>query len=71
MSTEAFKAARDFLFAHRADYRTAHRNFRWPELTQFNYALDWFDAELAKTHANDLALKIVGDGAATRTVPEL
>ena len=39
---------------------------------QFNYALDWFDAELAHgAHANQLALKIVGDGAATRTFAEL
>ncbi|HQT77225.1 MAG: AMP-dependent synthetase [Rhodospirillales bacterium 20-64-7] len=71
MSTQAFKAARDFLFAHRTDYPTAHRDFRWPELTHFNYALDWFDAELARTHADDLALKIVGEGAATRTFAEL
>jgi acetyl-CoA synthetase len=71
MSTQAFKAARDFLFTHREDYRSAHRDFRWPELEHFNYALDWFDAELARAHGNDLALKIVGDDAATRTFAEL
>jgi len=71
MTTQAFKAARDFLFAHREDYATAHRDFRWPELEHFNYALDWFDAELARNQANDLALKIIGDGAATRTFAEL
>ncbi len=71
MSTQAFKAARDFLFAHREDYATAHRDFRWPEMEHFNYALDWFDAELAVNHANDLALKITGEGAATRTFAEL
>jgi acetyl-CoA synthetase len=71
MSTEAFKAARDFLFAHREDYAAAHRNFRWPDLEHFNYALDWFDAELARAHGHELALKIVGDGAATRTFAEL
>jgi len=48
MGAEAFKAARDFLFAHRTDYKTAHTEFRWPQLTHFNYALDWFDAELAR-----------------------
>ena len=69
--TQAFKAARDFLFAHREDYATAHRDFRWPEMEHFNYALDWFDAELATNHANDLALKIIGEGAATRTFAEL
>src|SRR4051812_27036817 len=64
MAAEAFKAARDFLFAHGTDYRGAHAGFRWPELDNFNYALDWFDAELARgDSANRLALKIVGDGA--------
>src|ERR1700749_3964526 len=71
MTTQAFKAARDFLFTHREDYLTAHRDFRWPELEHFNYALDWFDAELARTQGNDLALKIVGEGAASRTFAEL
>jgi acetyl-CoA synthetase len=68
MGAEAFKAARDFLFAHRTDYPTAHAQFRWPELEHFNYALDWFDAELAQGEsASRLALKIVGDGAASIT----
>jgi acetyl-CoA synthetase len=72
MGAEAFKAARNFLFAHRADYRAAHAGFRWPQLDTFNYALDWFDAELARgDSANRLALKIVGDGAATATFAEL
>ena len=71
MTTQAFKAARDFLFAHREDYATAHRDFRWPDLHHFNYALDWFDAELARSHPNDPALKIVGPGAATRSFGEL
>ncbi len=72
MSAEAFKAARDFLFTHRTDYRKAHAEFRWPQLDNFNYALDWFDAELARgDNANRLALKIVGDGAATATFGEL
>ena len=71
MSTEAFKAARDFLFANRSNYAVAHRDFRWPELEHFNYALDWFDAELARHHGNTLALKITGAGEATRTFAEL
>ena len=72
MGAEAFKAARDFLFAHRTDYRGAHAGFRWPQLDTFNYALDWFDAELARgDSAHRLALKIVGDGAATATFAEL
>jgi acetyl-CoA synthetase len=72
MSGEAFKAARDFLFAHRTDYHAAHAQFRWPEQTHFNYALDWFDAELAApAHRDRLALKIVGDGAAEATFGQL
>jgi len=71
MTAEAFKAARDFLFANRTNYQAAHDGFRWPELTEFNYALDWFDGELARHQPNDLALKITGDGAATRTFAEL
>ena len=71
MTAEAFKAARDFLFANRSNYQAAHAGFRWPELTEFNYALDWFDGELAHHQPNDLALKITGDGAATRSFAEL
>ena len=43
MSGDAFLAARDLLFAHRADYETACREFRWPTLDRFNWALDFFD----------------------------
>src|SRR5271156_3351050 len=61
---DGFKAARDFLLAHRTDYATACRDFRWPEPTHFNWALDWFDAELARGEgAGRPALTIVGDGA--------
>jgi acetyl-CoA synthetase len=72
MSTAAILKARDFLLAHRTDYTTAHRDFRWPELTNFNWALDWFDAVLAKgPRKNQAALQIVGDGAARLTFAEL
>ena len=56
---DAFIAARDFLLAHRTDYDTAVRDFRWPALQQFNWALDHFDVLAA---GNDQpALWIVGD----------
>ncbi len=72
MGAEAFKAARDFLFEHRTDYPGAHAGFRWPEMEHFNYALDWFDGELVEGEsAGRLALKIVGDGAASVTFAEL
>ncbi|HJS87925.1 MAG TPA: AMP-binding protein [Acetobacteraceae bacterium] len=72
MSGQAFKAARDFLLTHRTDYETAYQDFRWPALDRFNWALDWFDAELARGDAAErIALKIVGDGAAQLTFAEL
>ena len=42
-AADAFLKARDFLIEHREDYDTAYRNFRWPELDRFNWALDYFD----------------------------
>src|SRR5579863_4968861 len=39
----AFLAARDFLIRHREDYAVACRDFRWPKLDRFNWALDYFD----------------------------
>jgi acetyl-CoA synthetase len=44
---KAFLASRDFLLKHRTDYATAYRGFHWPELTHFNWALDYFDAMAA------------------------
>jgi acetyl-CoA synthetase len=38
-----FIAARDFLLRHREDYATAYRDFKWPKLDRFNWALDYFD----------------------------
>src|SRR5690606_28683717 len=43
MPAVEFRAARDFLLAHRDDDATAYEKFRWPVLTGFNWALDWFD----------------------------
>jgi acetyl-CoA synthetase len=71
MKAAAFKAARDFLLAHRTDYATAYRDFRWPEMENFNWALDWFDGELARGETANLpALIIVGEGAARLTFAE-
>jgi acetyl-CoA synthetase len=58
-STDAFLRARDFLFQHRDDYETAYREFRWPVLDRFNWALDWFDV-LAEGNRRT-ALHLVGD----------
>src|SRR5260370_10540299 len=43
-----FQEARAFLLKHRADYDAAVTGFRWPDPVPFNWALDWFDAELAR-----------------------
>jgi acetyl-CoA synthetase len=41
--TAPFREARDFLLAHRENYEEATAGFAWPELDEFNWALDWFD----------------------------
>src|SRR3954468_23258589 len=43
-----FQEARAFLLRHRTDYDAAVKGFRWPDPVPFNWALDWFDAELAR-----------------------
>jgi len=42
-----FQEARSFLLRHRTEYDKAVADFRWPDAVAFNWALDWFDAELA------------------------
>jgi acetyl-CoA synthetase len=54
--TESFRAARDFLLAHREDYATAYAGFQWPKLDRFNWALDWFDQIAAGDRRNQTAL---------------
>ena len=41
--SEAFRAARDTLLATRTDYEGAREAFQWPDLQDFNWALNWFD----------------------------
>ena len=41
--TQAFHQARDFLLARRNDRAAACADFKWPQLDQFNWALDHFD----------------------------
>jgi acetyl-CoA synthetase len=42
-AAKAFQDARDFLVRHHDDYQRAYAGFSWPELSEFNWALDWFD----------------------------
>jgi acetyl-CoA synthetase len=64
-STGTFRAARDLLLERREDYDAAFREFRWPELGEFNWALDWFDVVAA---GNDRpALRVLeSDGSERR-----
>ena len=64
----AFLAARDLLLAVATDYDRAYREFRWPELTEFNWALDHVDALAAdEKTAQRAALWIVeADGSQRR-----
>ncbi len=57
--TETFLQARDLLFKHRDDYDAARLEFKWPRLSHFNWALDWFDV-LAKGNSRP-ALRITDD----------
>ncbi len=45
-----FLKARDFLLEHRVDYETAYRDFQWPQLDEFNWALDYFDPAAQGNH---------------------
>jgi acetyl-CoA synthetase len=47
-----FQEARAFLLKHRTDHDAAVKGFRWPDPVPFNWALDWFDAELASDSAS-------------------
>jgi acetyl-CoA synthetase len=70
-ATDSFLRARDFLIENGRDYDRARAGFRWPELTEFNWAYDYFDV-LARGNEGE-ALRVVGeDGtAARRTFAEL
>ncbi len=61
----AFLAARDFLLAHRTDYATAARDFRWPQLNEFNWALDYFD-DMARDNAATALWIVEEDGSERR-----
>jgi acetyl-CoA synthetase len=57
----SFRAARDFLLAHRTDYAAAVAGFQWPQPSHFNFALDHFDQLAQGPEGAQLALWIVGD----------
>ena len=62
-----FQEARAFLLKHRIDYDTAVAEFRWPDPVPFNWALDWFDAELARNpESKDRAALWIVDAGSNR-----
>ncbi|MBV9048892.1 MAG: AMP-binding protein [Solirubrobacterales bacterium] len=65
-ATARLRAARDFLLDHREDYETAYREFRWPELEAFNWALDWFDVLAAKAPDRPALWIVEEDGSEVR-----
>ena len=67
-----FREARDRLLELEHDYHGARAAFSWPRPHEFNWALEWFDAELAAgEHGRKVALKVIGERVETRTFAEL
>jgi len=70
-ATDTFRAARDLLLRHREDYATALREFSWPELTEFNWALDWFDVIAAERPGREALRVVTEDSVTTLTYGDL
>jgi acetyl-CoA synthetase len=67
-----FREARDRLLELGDDYYGARAAFSWPRPREFNWALEWFDAELAAgEHGRKSALKVIGERVETRSFAEL
>ncbi|WP_322517659.1 AMP-binding protein [Rhodopseudomonas palustris] len=61
-----FQQARSFLLDHRTDYAAAVAGFKWPDPVPFNWALDWFDAELATSGSRNRPALWIVDGTTGR-----
>ena len=67
-----FREARDLLLELDDRYVAARTTFVWPRPETFNWALDWFDAELAEgERGGKIALKVIGETVETRSFAEL
>ncbi len=62
---DRFVEARDFLIRHRQDYEKAYRDFQWPRLDEFNWALDYFD-RMADSHDGTALWIVDEDGSQQR-----
>ena len=58
--TESFIAARQFLLDNRTDYERAYKEFRWPDLSDFNWGRDWFDVYAQNNRKTGLWLRREG-----------
>ena len=65
-ATTAIREMRDFLFAHGDDYAGARAGFSWPDLDEFNFALEWFDV-IAGENPDRRAVQIVSADLSLRT----
>jgi acetyl-CoA synthetase len=71
-ATAEVRRARDFLLSCRKDYAAARAGFAWPQIQDFNFALDWFDV-IARDNPRREALRVAADDGrvARRTYAEL
>jgi len=65
-ATQVFLEARDQLLRCRDDLSEALRTFRWPALTEFNWARDYFDVIASGNEA--AALRVVDDAGGDETL---
>ena len=72
MESRAFKVAQASLQSGLTEQTLGIAQFEWPAPERFNWALDWFDAELARgPHAHKLALQIMGDQSTAITFVDM
>jgi acetyl-CoA synthetase len=69
--SQSFLQAREFLLRNRDDYASAYRDFTWPALLEFNWALDWFDLCARNNHEPALWIVDGGGGEAKLSFAEL
>ena len=70
-ATDKFIAARQLLLNNRNDYEKAYREFRWPELVEFNWARDWFDVYAQENQKTALWLRREGKDEVKLSYQEL
>lgn len=59
-ATNAVRSVRDLVLANTYHFERLRAEFRWPELDEFNFGIEWFDV-VAGEHPDRVAVKIVDD----------